>query len=383
MARSGRVCIRASGQRKRPEGGDTVGSDTPKPPEDATRVFGLTKAQLWPIVEAAVGEAVALCEISFEHELPRNYGYQAEKAIPTFTCTTKAGAVRRVTVFGKHFYRTGPAESVQYGFLAAHDAPIAQMYGRLYDAENREMLFLEHLDTSPEAQSLQPPGRLRDFLSVTARLNAIRPSPKYRSWLEGWESTCLGWIAGAERDLEGIWEHACRGELGDELRDFCAEGDSKLKQAQSIARRVAARASRMEQGLIHSDLSRENTGRRHATGELLILDIEFVHLGPRFFDIGPYLGGAAGSDPSDPSLRELAQHYLDEYARWGGSAPESDEFLDDLYVMWVAHPLHFLNWRLGRALDGEVTWTKDREEGRRASQRELAKVLATLLQQKV
>lgn len=51
----------------------------------ATPVFGLTKAELWPIVEEAAGEKIESFDISMGHPRPEPYGFTAEKEMPTFT----------------------------------------------------------------------------------------------------------------------------------------------------------------------------------------------------------------------------------------------------------------------------------------------------------
>ena len=57
----------------------------------ATPVFGLTKAQLRPVVEEIAGEPVDCFDIAIEREVEGQYGYQADKVIPTFMYTTASG----------------------------------------------------------------------------------------------------------------------------------------------------------------------------------------------------------------------------------------------------------------------------------------------------
>ncbi len=330
---------------------------------EVTPVFGLTKGELWPIVEEAAGTEVASFDISTAHQRPEPYGYTSEKEIPTFAYVTKAGRAGRVTIFVKRFHRTGPAESQQYRFLQAHQAPIPRMYGVLLDPDGREILFLEHVDASREARSIRAVERLREFVALMARFHAIQPSTEYTAWLEQAPWRFHDRLASAEPALDLIWDHARKGELGQSLKDFCSSCGSGLRQLQSLVRHVTDRCLQMPQTLIHTDFSTENTGRRQ-TGELLVLDVEWVSLGPRFFDVAEFLGTPPERWRRDLSQGELTQHYLAEYARWGGSRPSLEAFLDDIRVLWLADKLRYLDFILHRALGGSAESPADDEEGR-------------------
>ena len=344
---------------------------------EVTPVFGLTKRELWPIVEEAAGMTVVSFDICTEHQRPEPYGYTSEKEIPTFDYVTKSGRMGSVTVFVKRFHRTGPAESQQYRFLQAHQAPIPRIYGVLLDPDEREILFLEHVDTSREARSIRAVERLREFVALMARFHAIQPSPEYKAWLEQapWRFDVN--LKSAEPALDLIWGHARKGELGQDLKDFCSSSIRRLPQLQSLARHVTHRCLQMPQGLIHTDFSTENTGRRQ-TGELFVLDVEWVSLGPRFFDAAELLGMPPERWRRDLSQGELTRHYLAEYARWGGSPPSLEAFLNDVRVLWLADKLRYLDFILHRALGGSAESPADDDE-RRTSCDSLYRTLTMLV----
>jgi hypothetical protein len=88
--------------------------------DEETPVFGLTKADLWPIVEEAAGETVVSFDIRMEDKRPEPYGFTAEKEIPTFAYVTKTGRAGRVTVFVKRFHRMGVADHRHLDRSARH-----------------------------------------------------------------------------------------------------------------------------------------------------------------------------------------------------------------------------------------------------------------------
>lgn len=137
----------------------------------------------------------------------------------------------------------------------------------------------------------------------------------------------------------------------------------------------------METGLAHTDFYPENTGWRRETGELLMIDLEFVGFAPLFYDVAGWIGAPDNIQKRCCPRRELAQYYLEQYARWGGCPVPLEQFLEDTRILWMASEFKMLGWRLGRALDGCVDWTDNREEGRRVFRDELQRDLSILLQQ--
>ena len=135
----------------------------------------------------------------------------------------------------------------------------------------------------------------------------------------------------------------------------------------------------MPQGLTHTDLLIENVGRRH-NGELLLLDLEWVRRGPRFFDAAGWLGRPPDRWPPSLAQGKLARHYLEEYARWGGSPLSLEAFLDAVRLMWLAENLRILNWYRDRAVDGLAT-SDANEDTRRARRDSLYRRLTMLLAQ--
>jgi len=323
-----------------------MSSDNAQIGDEVTPVFGLTKGELWPIVEEAAGEEIASFEIDANNSQAVVRGAGKQVQAPTFAYVTKDGRPGQVTVFVKRSPHgpDGPSEKTQYHFLQAHQAPIPRLYGVVVDSEGKDILFIEHVDKSQEALSHRSMERRREFFGLMARFHAITPSPEYRAWLEQASWALPQELLKIEGLIERTWKCARKGELGRSMKEFCSSRDSGMRQLQSLAKHVTDRCLSMPQGLIHTDiLSTENVGRRHS-GELVVLDVEWVRLGPRCYDAGKWLGRPAQRWPAGIAQAQLTQHFLDEYARWGGTSPSLDEFLDDLRVMGLAENLRDLNW---------------------------------------
>lgn len=338
--------------------------------DGATPVFGLSGAQLHPIVEAAVGEPVASFEISIEHQVEGDYGFGAEKLIPTFSYVTPEGRRGRVTLFAKHSHNPESPEAQRYRFLGAHGVPVPQVYGLVRSPEDRPIVFLEYVDVSEQAQSVSSTEGLLELLSLMARVNAIHPTPEQAALLPSW------WDGPATEvsTLEVLWEDARKGDLGEDLQQFCASRRDDLPRLLAFTRRLEEQAREMEMGVLHNDFSRGNTGRR-ATGERVVMDPELVSTGPRFGDVSGWLGRPEDLWEREENQRDLGEHYLREYARWGGSAPSLDECLEECHLLWM---LGLCNLDFGLGLARAESDTCD--EYRANSRRGLLKHLKLLLE---
>jgi hypothetical protein len=332
-----------------------------------TPVFGLTEAQLQPIIDSIANQPVASFHVTVEHQVQGFSGYSADKVIPTFTYTTESGHRGKATVFVKRFRRTGPAEAHHYVHLQKHSAPIPRMYGVMTDPDGRELLFLEYLDPIGDVQDSEKffddIHKFRHCLKATAHFNAIKPSGEYAAQLprrdvrKGLRDACI--------TLEHLWEHACSGDLGEALKKLCSESQDKLPRIQEFAAGLTEPIVKMDTGLIHGDVYPENTGWRRGTEKLLILDLEWIGFGPRFWDAAMLLGTPGEMQPQCEHRDELAQYYLEQYARWGGEAPSPKRFAEESSILWIAQRLSMMWFGLRRALDGNADWTDDREEARR------------------
>lgn len=343
-------------------------SDT-RPQSDPISVFGLGASQLRPIVEAAVGEVVASFDIAIEHQVEGYYGFAAEKLIPTFSYVTPEGRRGRVTIFAKHSHNPESPEAERYRFLAAHGVPVPEVYGLVRSPEDRPVLFLEYLDVSEQARSVSSAQGLLELLSLMARVNAIRPTPEQTAFLRSW------WDGPAREmsALEVLWEEAQEGDLGDDLQQFCTSRRHDLSRLLAFTQRLDQQMREMEIGVLHNDFSPENTGRR-VTGERVVMDPELLSMGPRFGDISGWLGRPEDLWTREENQRDLAEHYLREYARCGGSAPSLKECLEECHLLWV-YGLCNLDFGLGLARADSDTC----EEYRAGSRRGLLKNLTMLL----
>lgn len=131
--------------------------------------FGLTDADLLPVVSALAGAPVIRFLVEERYAVSGYYGACGEKGVPTFVYETQDGARGEATAFVKRFTWAGKSEAAIYRHLAGHGVPVPRLYGSFVDAEDCEILFLERLprigfDSRSEPEWLDgPEGRRERF----------------------------------------------------------------------------------------------------------------------------------------------------------------------------------------------------------------------------
>jgi len=352
--------------------------------ESNTSLFGLTEPDIAPIVGKIVREPVSSVRVDTKRPRVVHYGYSGDKVIATFSYTAQSGRTGEAAVFVKWLAEPGDREGIHYIRLKEHGAPVPELYGSLITPDDREMIFVELLDPvddlAPFDRFVMDGDRFPQFLRTAAQLNAIQPSEDYARELKiRPEPTGRDWMGHVEEILGRIWEGSLSQKLGASLHGFFRANPDAPQRLTSLAAEQVEPVNCMEYGLIHGDYDPDSTGFRKGTGEMLLVDLESISFGRRFEDVAALIAAPEDLYPRCLSQRDLAEVYLEEYVRSGGSAVPLEAFLEETHALWIYKTFSMLWWMLARALDGLVDWTDSRGEGRRVCRSELHRQLRALL----
>ena len=333
--------------------------------DEITPVFGLTKSQLLPIVQGLGGAAGDAFEVVVSRQLPaEDWGGACEPVVLAFTFTTPAGEARAAEVFAKRYQHPGPREAKHYAWLSQLGAPVPNYYGRAAGPDEREVLFLECIDApNQDRQVYLDPAACRSFFTTLARFNATRPPEGLRHLLPQQDWALRLGPTGAWNDRRGYWPagrvlgriraHEQEAPRDDALGRFCTGPQEHLRAIALGAERLAGPIGHMETGPVHDDFRAAQTGWRRSPRELVVYDLEFLGLGPRFHDVATVLGEPDEEQTFCLPRPELARLYLQEYARAGGEAPPLAQFLAEVRLLHLAHRLSVLGWWLGYVYHAE------------------------------
>ncbi len=316
-------------------------------------LFDLKRSDVVQVLEQAVGTPIDTFTFTFRHEITGHAGHQGEKLIPTFDYTTYEGRRGQVVVFVKRHAEQERIESEQFLHAERHNAPIPKLYGAVRDAENREILFIEHLDRIyTDAEVYRSADLLRSFVRLVARLNALSTDKAYERLPK---HGALHRIPGDQVPVvQQIAARARQHDLGDRLaRRFGA--DANLELALAVKLRLLGQVTAgFPMGFVHGDLWPYHVGSRKGSDAMLAVDLGLSLLGARFFDIAPFVG------PSDdlPSLalgrEEIAVTYLEDYVGPCGVRSSLADFLAEADAVWLAWNSRRLGWLLRLALGGDI-----------------------------
>ncbi len=252
-----------------------------------------------------------------------------------------------------------------YPALLAAGAPIPDLHGILPLAEpptagSGEVLVLEYLphigytgrDYGALAEAI---GRFHALpCTVVPGLPQVRSQDAVSGWQEVWNR---------------IRTHALAGDLGAELTDFIARHAANWDRAAASMTILAERADALTRGLIHRDLSTQNTGWRHGRSQLLLFDLPQMAIGPLAQDAQALFPEGSPWDDG------IAQRYLNALQTHGGPRLSMPDFVREIATARALPKLNFLWWATARSLDGKVDFTDDIEQGKRWYRRTLLRTL--------
>jgi hypothetical protein len=265
--------------------------------------------------------------------------------------------------------RWATSESRWYPALMAAGAPVPRLLGSLQlrapptDISD-EVLVLEYLPHIGYGD--------RDRLALAVALGRFHAlSPELISDLPN--VTAASAVAGWTEVWQRIPIHANAGELGSAIAELVPQKQKEWDQVLSALPRVAADVDGLPRGIIHRDVSFQNTGWRADRRELLLFDIPQMAVGILAQD-------AQALFPIDqPFDNTIAEQYLTTLRKNGGQKISPTDFKHAIELMRPMALLNFLWWSTARSCDGQVDFTKDIEEGRRWYRRVLHSNLGRLL----
>jgi hypothetical protein len=237
----------------------------------------------------------------------------------------------------------------------AQDAPVPRLEGMLrldhaLPERSQDLLVLEYLPHIGH----RPEDRIA-FAETLGRFHAM-PAASFPDLRRCWfEDDVPAWIETWQR----IASLATAGELGEPILAWCRETDPPWDRFAGYVHTAAAAADALTRGMVHRDLSSQNTGWRADRRELLLFDVPQMAHGCLAHDLIELF---PEDQPIDPAV---AGRYLTVLRERGGPALSIADVSRELAMVRPLKRIGFLGWSVWICLSGRVDWTDDVEEGRR------------------
>lgn len=319
--------------------------------------FDLSEALPLSVLESVAGGPIAGLTASpsvLEHSvLERDGGSR----LVTFRYTLQNGETGETALFVKKCVWKGKPESIHYRYLAAAGVPTPRLYAAALNAQGEEVIFLEPVTSTGFQYNSE--AEWREMLSLLARFNACLVTPDYALHLHPYEQVGL-------LD-ETLWLTGLSARVSEAQLDFglraCGVSEQELPPFKLAASKLFAQVEAQPKGLLHQDFHPDNFGWRGEHEQMVVFDLHKNSHGPRFADVVPYLalpdwsGHKAFLDVAKDEItrrERLTQHYLDQYARFGGGVVSSETFRSETSALFWAHKVTALGWLAERRQDAAV-----------------------------
>ncbi|MES2464968.1 MAG: phosphotransferase [Armatimonadota bacterium] len=295
-------------------------------------VFGLSAAQVFPIVEAAAGTPLSAVG---DASLPDS----EDKGLVTFPCITQSGNPVDVPLFVKRCVWEGRPESIHYRHLTSHGVPMPRLYGAVRDTAGIEVIFLEPVTAT--GFNRKSDREWRALLTLMAQFTACSVDAQYLPHLRRYEPVVRlgenGWILGLPSPTDADMATALK---------TCGVTEERMSGYVAAARALFNRVAAHPRGLLHQDFLPNNFGWRGERSEMVVFDVHKNALGPRFADVAPYLYLSDWGEemraflleggPDDSRITSLFRHFLDEYGRFAGAAVSYSELHQEIAdLVWA------------------------------------------------
>jgi len=349
-------------------------------------IFEIPFIQLQPIVNKIAGEPVDSFKVQIKDKKMGPSGICGDYLVPTITYLTKSGTSGDITIFVRrpHRKRPGSLQQHHYEYLSNQNVPIPELYGVITDDEGREVLFLEYLDEIiDEEEFLDDEDRARKFLALMARFNTVKLTLDYiaelgrdmarREWSLNWNK----WLAWSMYALDLLKDRAYKDELGKPLKKLFSTSTDELDKLKKLSRELMNRVNKYGKGYLHGDFYPGNMGWRCRNKELVIFDFEDVIIDVRFFDVATYLGAPDIAEKRCDTRYNLAEYYLKQYQGYTGEFIDLEEFLKEIYIIWLSYKSNPWEPRF----DASEVWEKATNEQKQKRSEQIYKHLTMLISQ--
>lgn len=305
-------------------------------------LFGLDEAVFTGILRNSMHDAVVKQVEQMDSLNKDYYGGRGEKAVVKLHYT-HAGRDYETELFIKRHCQRNPNEAQHYKYLTRFKAPIPRLYA-YYSGEDRQDIIVTevvrpfYVDDEPnfmlDREIFQP------FLETTALFNSVQISDEYKGLIAGDYDLLKDKVRPFHGKLKSMFDAI--------ESDLIYSGLRKKVTSQmqawllDLLKGSCDSIEKMEKGLYHWDHKPRNLGWSDIQQKYVLFDLEDTLWGPRFYNIGMWLGGEDKDEGKYSPREELAEHYLSLYNQDRRERVSVDCLLQESHPLWIAYKIECL-----------------------------------------
>lgn len=270
------------------------------------------------------------------------YGGRGEKAVVKVSYNIDSIA-NEVVLFIKKHCQKNPNEALHYKYLTQFNAPIPRLYAYYSKMNQHDIIITEvikpfHVDDDPVYMLNR--DIFKPFIEATALFNSTRINEEYKEIITNHYDLLNDKLKPFQNTIKSIFEAIETDSIYHNLKNKVTkkmeiEVINKLKK-------ICESIENMEKGLYHWDHKPRNMGWSETQQKYVIFDLEDTLWGPRFYNIGMWLGGDDKTEEKYTSREDLARIYLNIYNEINKKKVSVDCLLHESYPLWVAYKIEML-----------------------------------------
>ncbi|QVK18337.1 hypothetical protein KHQ81_01070 [Mycoplasmatota bacterium] len=305
-------------------------------------LFGIDKFIFEKIIQMS-NSSVLIKDIKQVDYINRNYyGGRGEKIVLKINYSEN-NKDKETSLFIKKHCQKSPNEALHYKYLTKFNAPIPKLYAYYSKLSQQDIIITEvikpfYVDDDPIFMLNK--DILKPFIETTALFNMIKISDEYKEIISRDYDIINDKLIPFENKIHVMFNKIRTDSIYYNLKNKV----SKKMEVEiiNILKENIERIKVMEKGLYHWDHKPRNMGWSEIQQKHVLFDLEDTLWGPRFYNIGMWLGGDDKFEEKYTSREQLAKIYLDIYNEENKTKVSVDSLLHECYPLWIVYKIETL-----------------------------------------
>lgn len=310
--------------------------------DNMSELFGINKNVFQKIIEN-MDSPISIKKIDqIDFINKKFYGGRGDKKVikVNYTFDNKDN---EIAFFIKKHCQKNPNEALHYRYLSRFNAPIPKLYAYYSKINHQDIIVTEVVKpfyVNDESKFMLDKEIFKPFIELTAEFNSTQINDKYKKIIINNYDLLDDKLIPFKKKIKNMFKKINEEPIYSNLKNK-VNNEMKIKLIETH-KNICSKIKEMEKGLYHWDHKPRNMGWSEEKKKYIIFDLEDTLWGPRFYNIGMWLGGSDEIERKYRPREALAKIYLDIYNKRNNSNISVDCLLNESYPLWIAYKIEIL-----------------------------------------